>query len=271
VCEFCISHGEGKAWYLAGGNYSRETFRAVNSEERLREFLGGFRASLERGPALASRARRRFPRIYDRLVYPLVSRRMKRTHFGQVVPIEDALAVVETAGSVVRLPCVCRRVTEGRERRLCLGIGLDLTHIYGELPDYRNFERLEREEAARFLLRCDREGYAHSVWTFQTPFIGALCNCDRACMAYRFQVREPLGQVMWRAEYVARVDALACAGCGLCVERCHFGALAMDGPAGVCRVLREKCYGCGVCRPVCEAGAIMLEDRASAPDVSGIW
>ena len=30
----------------------------------------------------------------------------------------------------------------------------------------------------------EKEGLCHTVWTFQTPFIGGICNCDRAdCLA----------------------------------------------------------------------------------------
>ncbi len=60
----------------------------------------------------------------------------------------------------------------------------------------------------------------------------------------------------------AVIDAEQCTGCGLCTERCRFGAIR---PAGRKYVVGEyECEGCGVCEFVCPAGAITLND-----DVSG--
>jgi MinD superfamily P-loop ATPase len=55
------------------------------------------------------------------------------------------------------------------------------------------------------------------------------------------------------------VDAELCIGCGDCVERCQFGALAV--PDDVCEVDYGRCVGCGVCTTVCPADALHLERR----------
>lgn len=51
------------------------------------------------------------------------------------------------------------------------------------------------------------------MWTFKTPFIAAICNCDHDCMAYRGQVTADLMQVMFKAEYIADIDPAQCTGC----------------------------------------------------------
>ena len=57
----------------------------------------------------------------------------------------------------------------------------------------------------------------------------------------------------WRLALVW-VDGARCTGCGLCVESCPVGALALlDGMA---RVDEEACTGCGACIDVCPEGAI---------------
>ena len=62
---------------------------------------------------------------------------------------------------------------------------------------------------------------------------------------------------------IVRIDAEKCDGCGLCVDACHEGALALvDGKARL--VSESYCDGLGNCLPECPAGAIMLEEREAA-------
>lgn len=57
----------------------------------------------------------------------------------------------------------------------------------------------------------------------------------------------------------ASIDPERCVACGLCAEKCRFGAI----DAG-CRVTPLKCEGCGVCEFVCPQQAVTLH-----PVVSG--
>ena len=271
MCEFCTQHGEGKKWYENAVNYSAALFQRVNSPDRLRDFLAGFRESLEQNVRRASAVQRRFPWIYRWLIYPQVTRHLQKTHFGQVVPIEDVEQLLSTMASIVRLPCVCRRVTTRREQRYCFGIGLDLTDIYGQLPDFSGFERWSAPQAREFIRDLDQRGMVHSLWTFNTPFIGALCNCDQDCLAYRSQHTLAIGRTMWKAEYVAMVDPARCTGCGQCRKRCLFDAILPGHSSSPYVVAPELCYGCGVCRPVCQHNAIRLEERAVVAGAAGNW
>src|SRR4030042_3807111 len=261
MCEFCIKHGEGKKWYENITNYTEEVFHQVNSEKNLKSYLNNFYHSLSVEIEKASKWKKRLPRIYNLIVYPLVTKHLKKTHFGQIVPVEDVENILNNFNSVVRLPCICRKVTTGENKRYCLGIGMDLTHIFRDVPDFREFERLSTKEAKEYIRHLDVEGQTHSVWTFNTPFIGALCNCDRDCMAYRFQLKMQLGKVMWKGEYVARINPLQCNGCKECIKRCYFGAIKYDRRNIKCSVEIMNCYGCGICRTVCKNDAINLLDR----------
>ena len=70
--------------------------------------------------------------------------------------------------------------------------------------DFAEFEVLTKEEALQALREHEREGLCHTVWTFHTPFIGGLCNCDRSdCIAMKATVTHDF-PVMFRAEYVAK-------------------------------------------------------------------
>jgi ferredoxin len=271
MCEFCVSHGEGKKWYLNARNYSLGLFRSVNSEEHLRSYLQGFYRSISEETARAHRWKRRFPRIYGLLVYPRVTRHLKQSHFGQVVPLEDIERILGSFTRIVRLPCVCCRATTGDPKRVCYGIGHDFSHVYGDIPEFNSFERVSAEEAAAHMRDLDREGMLHSIWTFMTPYIGAICNCDRDCMAYRVERTMSIGKIMWKAEYAAAADPFLCTGCRKCMKVCYFGALRFD-PANEKVVVRHgECYGCGICRSACEHGALKLLPREAVPAAAGKW
>ncbi|MCG2721847.1 MAG: hypothetical protein L6290_07515 [Thermodesulfovibrionales bacterium] len=271
MCEFCTKYGEGRKWYENIRNYTEEVFHQVNSEEHLRAYLQDFSRSIREGTAQAYSWKKRFPRIYNLIAYPLVTRHLKKTHFGQIVPVEEIENILGQCASVVRLPCVCRKVTVGEEKRYCLGVGMDLTKIFRDIPDVSDFERLTNDEAKAFVRHLDTEGQTHSVWTFNTPFIAAVCNCDTDCMAYRVQMTMGIGKVMWKGEYIAHIDPLQCIGCRECMGRCYFGALGYDGKNEKCVVDPVLCYGCGVCRTVCMNDAISLSDRNSIPAGACNW
>jgi ferredoxin len=271
MCEFCTRHGEGKKWYENITNYTEDVFHQVNSEKHLKEYLGNFRHSLTVDVPRAYAWKKRLPRIYHLIVYPLVTKRLKKTHFGQIIPVEDTENILNNFTSIIRLPCICRKITTGENKRYCFGIGMDLTPIFKDIPDFSDFERLSVDEAKEYIRHLDVEGQTHSIWTFNTPFIAALCNCDRDCMAYRFQVKMEIGKIMWKGEYVASIDPLECNGCRECMKRCYFGAITYDRRNVKCSVKFTNCYGCGICRAVCNKNAVTLLDRKSVHEAAYEW
>lgn len=57
----------------------------------------------------------------------------------------------------------------------------------------------------------------------------------------------------------AVVEAELCAGCGLCVKVCPFGAPALDTLTGVSFVNAVLCKGCGTCAAACPSKAVRLQ------------
>jgi len=281
MCEFCHKHGEGKKWYLEAKNYAADLLSDVKRQEFIRGFMSpsddlseapGKLEQLHKAPALIQSTIRR-----------TATAKAKKEHFGQVLPIEDVAEIFDFVNSIVRIPCICRYATLGERARYCYSITLDATakkwaELFGDIdasylygPDMSAHEQLTKEQALQAFAEHEKEGLCHSVWTFVTPFIGGLCNCDRVdCMAMQATVNHGM-KMMFRAEYVAAVDKDACSGCRACMRMCQFGALGFSAATRKAAVDQRACYGCGVCRAACAKKAIALRPRREVAAVADLW
>jgi len=281
MCEFCLKHGEGKKWYLQAKNYSDDLLSDVRRRRFIEDFFTDTDA-LKKSVQGLDRLEK-LPRPIRGIVSRMVSGRMKPVHYGQVLPIEDVEQIFGMMNCIVRTACICRHVTLGKEKRYCYGgslspdggkfveivRALDKSFLNG--PDAGGLETLTKEQALAAFREHEREGLCHSVWTFRAPFIGGVCNCDRAdCLAMRCTVTQDV-PIMFRAEYVAHIDADACVGCRQCMRLCQFGALTYSAANQKVAVDQRRCYGCGICRSVCAKGAIHLDERAKVPVAANRW
>ncbi|HYG97747.1 MAG TPA: hypothetical protein VD837_01360 [Terriglobales bacterium] len=122
MCEFCLKHAEGKKWYLEAKNYSDDLASDVSRRQMISQFL--------QHPEAASRFVEKADRLQtlpkfvrDWFVY-LITRKQKKIHYGQVLPIEDVEKIFNLTNSIVRVACYCRYNTLGKEKRYCYGISL---------------------------------------------------------------------------------------------------------------------------------------------------
>ena len=245
MCENCAKHGDGKKWYLRAKNYSDDLASDIRRRRTAIKWFDYFKFKLADDLDRLEQVYPKVPNPLRPLIGSLVTIRQRREHFGQVVPIEDIGKILSIVSSVVRVPCACRRVTLGREVRYCLGISItpenNMVNIinpsHWEGPDTSGMDTLTTSEAYDFMKGLEEDGAVHSIWTFNTPFIGRICNCDRSdCVAMRARVKHGI-KVMYKGEYIDQ----------------------------------SKCYGCGVCRADCGSKAISLVDRSSIPLFARDW
>ncbi len=281
MCEFCLKHGEGRKWYLEAKNYSDDLASDVSRREtitKIFEHPDEITKAVEKTDRLQT-----MPKfVRDFFVY-LITRKQKKIHYGQVIPIEDVEKIFNMTSTIVRVACYCRLNTVGKEKRYCYGISLSpnggaVGEIFAGLsdnflagPNAQGIEKLTVNEALESFRRHEREGLCHTVWTFQTPFIGGICNCDRSdCWAMRFTMSKGV-PLMFRAEYVGQIDPDICNGCRECLRQCQFGALTWSASNKKAVIDQSWCYGCGVCRAVCKPKAITLMDRAQCATAANLW
>ncbi len=280
MCTFCVQHGDGKRWYLNAQNYAAD----LESDLRRRGFMVGFVQGFERSRKsikVGLGALKLLPQPVRGALAERASRTQQQEHFGQPVSIEDCEKILDLATHVTRLPCVCRgAMGPGSNAESCClvvtttphdGVVEEVFRGYQGGPEAEGFEKLTKDQALALLRRCEEAGLAHTAWTFQTPFVAALCNCDlpSGCLAMNTQLKGGV-RVMWKGEDVVRLDEARCSGCAQCVPACPFGALTKV-KKGQVRLDRQGCWGCGTCRAHCARGALALEPRAAAPDVAGRW
>jgi Pyruvate/2-oxoacid:ferredoxin oxidoreductase delta subunit len=281
MCEFCHKHGEGKKWYLKAENYSEDLLSDLNRRKFITDFFTT-RGHLDTGLVGMGKLNTA-PRFVRNVITPMIVGRQKKVHYGQVLPIEDVEKIFGFVSSVVRLPCLCRSLTTGKEARYCYGVSMapqegefnkiiraiDVDYLTG--PDTSGLETLTKEQALASLREHEKEGLCHTVWTFVAPFIGGICNCDRSdCGAMQSTVVHNL-PMMFRAEYVAEVNRELCSGCRQCMRVCQFGAIGYSATNKKVYIDQGCCYGCGICRAGCAKGAIRLLDRAGVPAVANLW
>ena len=96
--------------------------------------------------------------------------------------------------------------------------------------------------------------------TSGVPQVLADCDVDAANLSLLLEPRR-LTTEEFRGLAAARIDLRVCRDCGICADRCRFGAIVRRDDAW--RVDPLHCEGCGVCAYVCPTGAVSMEPRVS--------
>ena len=192
-----------------------------------------------------------------------------------IQPFEDAAALLAGAQAWGVLDCICRKqkalIGEGCEHPLDVCLAMSQTPAaFEHNPVIRS---LTHEEALATLQRASEAGLVHSV-SNACQGIWYVCNCCTcSCGVLRGLAELGVANVVARSAFVCRVEADLCNGCELCLERCQFGALAIDG---IAQVDKSRCVGCGVCTLACPDHALILwrrpdEEVKPPPATEGEW
>jgi len=253
MCKFCVQHGAGKKWYLAAQNYANELAYSEGRESFIKDFFRNYEKNYRRNLYKIDIARKiPFVRGYAEMK---INSYFSQKHAGQVVSLEDAINICSIPGRVSVIDCPCQKYIAGKEERKCILFGTT-ADIVENIPEFSHIYDMDFEDTAELLKSVETEGKIHTVWTFKSPYIGAICNCNQGeCLLFHLKNRYKFAEIMQKGHEIAVIDLESCTGCKKCQKICQFGGVVvMDGKAKV----NSNCHGCGVCRGFCHLEAIKL-------------
>lgn len=301
MCDHCVQHGEGGKWFLNAQNFATKLYRlkkkevAKKVEESRQEaeqkealqVLQGVPLSLSRGSSAD------LDGLLEELVsdiaeatavdvnkVPMLKKKaehfVSNYHCNQVVTLEEAMAMMDITYPIALMQCICRRESQGQyplgEAMYCFALGVGL-YKWERWPNtYRGITFISPKEAKERLISFDKKGFVHSLTTFYTPYIGGLCNCEYpACLSIRGRIDYGIRGVVRKGEYVAKTIPELCTGCGQCVSRCQFKAMALTVSRNKVHIDMQRCFGCGLCATECRNSAIQLVERSKMPGIREPW
>ena len=287
MCDLCMKHGAGGKWYLNAEHYSNSIVEKYN----LRDFLMEQYRNFEQIPVRKVHGFNAVGLGY-KLRIPIIGRIVKRTaekmlhstkpptnpfkaegHIGQVVPLEDAIAILETCAAepIIEKNCMCRYMSRGIKDACCINFGV-MSEIIDKLPRFipeKDKYFLTRAQAVERFRRHNRKGYIGTIWFGPFPYINNLCSCESPeCAGIRPRIDYGIKSI-YKAEYIVHHHAQDCTGCRACVSLCQFGAIEYNHSLKRITIDHERCFGCGVCRHACKHEALHLIPRDEFPGFDG--
>ncbi len=187
-----------------------------------------------------------------------------------IIPYPVARDIVLKSPLQINLyECACRHARPDggcKPSNVCMSFGTDLPDfLLDHHPD--SARRISQQEALDILRAEHERGHLHSAWfkDVMRNRMFALCNCCKCCCGgIEGMVKYGVGNMV-SSGYVARIDKENCTGCGVCEDKCPFGAITLDD--GIANADRSICMGCGVCQGQCafEAIALIRDETKPAP------
>lgn len=176
-----------------------------------------------------------------------------------VLDLENATKILSQAHRISVTTCKCRS-TQGH-----CDAPLE-THIdMNDAADAKIKNGIAREisldEALDILQQTHDAGLVHMALGqgefYEPGAINTICSCCSCCCGLLSGIlRFGLAPHLITPQAYTVTDTAACDDCGVCVDRCHFGAREIVN--GHLEFNADKCFGCGLCVSKCPTHAITL-------------
>ncbi|HIH00571.1 TPA: 4Fe-4S binding protein [Thermoplasmata archaeon] len=193
---------------------------------------------------------------------------------GRTVPVEirfEARQKILCFDEVERILCCSRRiVVDECECRAKMGRcdrPVDVCLFLDEGADKQIETGTGKEiplgQALAILRKTHELGLVHVALvengTDPMKYICSCCAC--CCQAIAAMQRFGYHDSLVYSNMIASLSHELCDSCGICEERCNFGALTLED--GKMSFDEPRCFGCGVCTSSCPIGALTLKPRGT--------
>jgi ferredoxin len=174
----------------------------------------------------------------------------------QILDMDSVSAIIETADALAVTKCTCRLIAHKCDHPLevCIQVGNAARYTL----DRGTGRAIDKDEARAIIRDCEEKGLVHV--TMNKSHVGHfICNCCSCCCQTLPLIISDRLNLTAPSRFCAQVDPSACSGCGTCLDRCHFNAIALIDD--VATVNEDLCLGCGLCYGTCPESAITLKEK----------
>ena len=166
------------------------------------------------------------------------------------------------AEKIALTECICRKALQNCKfpQNVCLSLN-EKAEIDVESGQAKY---ISLEEAKSIVSETAKLGLVHL--TMNPPdktdqFPSSICSCC-SCCCHALQGLQLMNMegLVEPSEFVATFDQEKCTQCGICVDRCQFGARVLNDENNFI-FKQDLCFGCGLCLSSCPESLIELISR----------
>ena len=283
MCWMCDLYGEGGYWYFNPKLFARQMY-TLKAPRHGSANSGQTRPSGPRPepPPVSQNEMRRIlsdePEKHAEAV-KLFNDDLRKGNsaVGQAITFQEACEIADIGAPMASMMCMCRGLHRAYDERnaeeySCLGTGVGMFKWERWPERYKGgVHFMPADEVKEWLKKWNKRGFMHFVMALGGGYIEGVCNCEYpACISIRNRLDMGI-ETFVKGHYVAGVDYDACNGCGICVQRCQFGAAKYEVRIDKTNIDQMRCFGCGLCETGCPRGAITMLDKAGMPGLKEMW
>ena len=177
----------------------------------------------------------------------------------KILEMNELKDILKNAKVLSQEICSCRKKMGNCIEPMDGCIGIDDDAI--ESIEKYGAKQISMEEALNSLKRTYDASLVHMGYIFEgKEKIERICSCCSCCChSLSAAIRFGYSNHAFNSKYIATQDFDKCSDCGLCVDRCQFGARELIDEK--LDFQSEKCFGCGLCLETCPEEAISLIER----------